>query len=107
MAFGPEYASTMQQGAIYGGDMKVADAGAEQSALSAMASTLERANMLAHRVSQLADRLVGPQPTPVQGGMNSSSPSAVFPALRAAAYETGAYVTDALNALDRIERALP
>jgi len=83
------------------------DAPSEETAFGATKVALERANLLSHRVQQLADRLLGAVPVPVSGAANATAASAVFPALRASAYETQEMVNDALNALDRIERSLP
>jgi hypothetical protein len=55
---------------------------------------------------QLADRLVGSVPVPVSDA-SGKPPSAVFPTVRQASYETQSIVNEALNAVDRIERALP
>lgn len=78
----------------------------EETAFGAVSNALDRSNLLSHRVQQLADRLLGSVPTPVSDAP-SNKPSAVFPTMRQAAYETQAMAQDALNALDRIERALP
>ena len=83
------------------------DAPQEETAFSALSEALNRSNLLANRVQMLADRLVGSVPTPVSDAANGKPPAAVFPTVRQASYETQAVVQDALNALDRIERALP
>lgn len=79
----------------------------EETAFSALSQALDRSNLLAQRVQQLADRLVGSVPTPVSDAAIAKAPAAVFPTVRHASYETLSQVGDALDALDRIERALP
>ena len=79
----------------------------EDTAFSAVSAVLDRSNLLSVRVQQLADRLVGSVPQPVSGAEGRTGGGAVFPALRAAAHQTHSAVEDALNAIDRIERALP
>ncbi len=86
---------------------KSVDAPVEETAFGAVNVALDRSNLLSVRVQQLADKLVGTAPQPVGTSEGRSGPSAVFPALRAAARQTQSMVEDALNALDRIDSSLP
>lgn len=68
--------------------------------------TLDRVHALARRVESLADRLVGPVPTSA-GKVGEAPVSGLFDAIRGACISANSSISDANDALDRIERALP
>jgi hypothetical protein len=99
-------------GYVQGGTMSdgkyasIGEAPAEPGPFGIAAMAFDEARGLSMRISQLADRLCGPVPTPVSSqGTNAGSP-AILPALRIGSEQTRDMIREAHSALERIERSL-
>lgn len=83
----------------------------EGSPFLLMGLSAQNVSALCARVHQLADRLSGGVPTPIgearNGGATSGGQPPLFHALRLTAEQIRGETESAMQALDRIERALP
>lgn len=71
------------------------------------ANAFDVAAQVSIRVQVLADRLLGPTPQAVGNASGMSAPSALLPQLRSSADLLNDQMREAMEALSRIERALP
>lgn len=88
---------------VIGGDQR-------PSAFVDVRGTFDETRALAHRVIDMVSRLIGPPEASDAGkigGIAPPEPSAMFDILRDDSRRTVCRVRDALESLDRLERALP
>lgn len=78
------------------------------SAVGSAEYTMEQARDLSFRVQALADRILGPVPTPnATAGMNGAERMGVFPLLQSSSERTQSVLSEGFEAINRIERSLP
>ena len=83
------------------------EASPPQSAFNEASTTLDEARGLAHRVTDLVDRLCGSRPTEIVGKDGNGIPASVFANLREEASRTSNAIRSAMDQLNRLERELP
>lgn len=95
-------------GAMLGASYGEPQAILQQPALSAVCSTMDEAVRLANRVSIVVERLCGAVPTAVDQRISKDQGySSIFDGLRGQADNANRQISEAMFALDRLDRELP